>query len=321
MKKKLTTLIVGIIITFFFAITTPFVVAQNSPSPQTTPSANQPASAPVELDHKTLFVIQSNLGGFSAKERAKRVINGLRDFADNQALSLDEVAVYTADKDGIPLTVISANNIPLITISNTDAQLADKSRPELAQEYLQKIKEAIRGYRQERSLKYLLRATLWSIFATVTLIVALWITNNLFARIYQRLKVWEESYIHPVRFGNWELIRANQLDNIILWFTRLAEAVIILGLLIAYFPFVFRQFPWTRGLAKTFEVYLVETLHSGWQAFVSYLPSLLMIILVVVITYFIVRLSKPFFRELGEGTFSLPGFYPEWADATQKLVV
>jgi hypothetical protein len=135
MKKKLTTLIVGIIITFFFAITTPFVVAQNSPSSQTTPSANQPASAPVELDHKTLFVIQSNLGGFSAKERAKRVINGLRDFADNQALSLDEVAVYTADKDGIPLTVISANNIPLITISNTDAQLADKSRPELAPDF------------------------------------------------------------------------------------------------------------------------------------------------------------------------------------------
>jgi len=320
MKKKLTTLIVGIIITFFFAITIPLVVAQNSPSPQTTPSANQPASVPVELDHKTLFVIQSNLGGFSAKERAKRAINSLRDFADNQALSLDEMTVYTGDKDGIPLTVISTNNIPLITISNADAQLADKSRPELAQEYLQKIKEAVRGYRQERSLKYLLRAALWSVFATVTLIVALWVTNNVFARIYQRLKVWQESYIHPVRFGNWELIRANQLDNIILWFARFAEAIIILGLLIAYFPFVFRQFPWTRGLAKTFEVYLVETLHSGWQAFVSYLPSLLMIILIVVITYFIVRLSKPFFRELGEGTFSLPGFYPEWADATQKLV-
>jgi small-conductance mechanosensitive channel len=156
--------------------------------------------------------------------------------------------------------------------------------------------------------------------ATVVLILALWITNNIFARIYQQLKAWGESYIHPVRFGNWKLIRANQLDNILIWLFRLAQAAIILGLLVAYFPFVLEQFPWTRGLAKTLKGYLVGRLQSGWQAFVNYLPSLLTIVLVVVVTVFLVRLSKPFFRELGQGTFVLPGFYPEWADPTQKLV-
>lgn len=254
------------------------------------------------------------------QERAQRASQRLRDFAENQALPLDELKVYAADKDGIPLTVINAGDVSLIAISNTDAQLAGKSRPELAQEYLQKIKEAVSRYRQERSLEYLLRATLWTVIATVALIVALLITNNVFARIYQRLKVWGESYIHPVRFGNWELIRANQLDDLITWLIRLAQAVIILGLLVAYFPFVLEQFPWTRGLAKTLKGYLVGTLQAGWQAFVNYLPSLLTIVLVVVVTYFLVRLSKPFFRELGQGTFSLPGFYPEWADPTQKLV-
>jgi small-conductance mechanosensitive channel len=320
MKKIGQTFIIWLLVAFLIVTTIPLVVAQNGFSPQPTPPASQSSSATVVLEGETLFVIQTQQGGLSVQKRAQRINQRLRDFAENQDISLDELEVYVGDKDGIPLTTVSAGNILLIAVSNADAQIADKSRLELAREYLQKIKEAVSVYRQERSLQYLLHATLWTVLATVTLIVTTFIANNIFAKIYHRLKVWQESYIHPVRLGNWELIRANQLDDIITWLARITQAAIILGLLVAYFPFVLKQFPWTRGLAKTFEGYLVGTLQSGWQAFVNYLPSLLTIVLVVVVTYFLVRLSKPFFRELGQGTFSLPGFYPEWADPTQKLV-
>jgi hypothetical protein len=198
----------------------------------------------VQLEGKTFFVLQSQLGGLSAQERARRMNQNLREFADNPSLSLDELEIYTGDKDGIPLTLMSAGNISLIAI------------------------------------------------ATIALIVAVVITNNTFARIYQRLKVWGESYIRPVRLGNWELIRANQLDNILTWLVRFAQAAIILGLLVFYFPFVLEQFPWTRGLGKVFEGYLVGTLQSGWQALVNYLPSLLTILLVVAVTYFLLRALK-----------------------------
>jgi small-conductance mechanosensitive channel len=244
----------------------------------------------------------------------------LREFADNQALSLNELEMYTGDKDGIPLTAISAGSVSLISISDADAQLAGKPRSELGQEYFQTIKQAVSSYRQERSLQYLLRAALWSAIATISLIVVLLIANNIFARIYQRLKAWQETYIHPVRLGNWELIRANQLDDILTWLVRLVQTILILGLFVAYFPFVFKQFPWTRELAKTVESYLLATLQVGWQAFVSYLPSLFTIALIMIVASFLLNLSKPFFRELGEGRFALPGFYPEWADATHKLV-
>jgi small-conductance mechanosensitive channel len=166
----------------------------------------------------------------------------------------------------------------------------------------------------------LLGATLRSVIATLVLIIAFLITNNIFARIYQRLKVWGESYIRPVRLGNWELIRANQLDNIMIGLMKLAQAAIILGLLIIYFPFVLAQFPLTRKFAETFQNHLLEILQSSWKAFVEYLPSLLTIVLVLVSTYFLLRLSKPFFRELSAGTLSLPGFYPEWAQPTYRLV-
>jgi small-conductance mechanosensitive channel len=320
MKKTLKMLIAGIILAFFLTITIPLGVAQNSATPHPESSASLSASAPVVLENKTLFVIQTPLGGASSQERAQRVNRNLRLFADNQARALDELEVYRADTEGIPLTVIRAGDIFLLAISNADAQIAGKSRPELAQEYFKEIKEAVSRYRQERRLPYLLRAAAWSAIATIALIVALFITHNLFAQVYQQLKVWGETYIRPVRLGNWDLIRANQLDDFITWLVRLAQAAMILGLLAAYFPFVLKQFPWTRGLAKTLEGNLLETLRAGWQGLVNYLPSLFTIVLVIVITSFLLRLSKPFFQELSQGTVALPGFYPEWADATHKLV-
>lgn len=320
MKKIGQTFITWLLVTFLMVTAIPLVVAQNSPSPKPNVPAIESNRGSVILDNETLFVIETELGGSSPSERSQRMSQSLKDFADNQALSLNELEIYTGDKDGIPLTVIRAGNLFLTTISSADAQIAGKPRPELATLYLEKIKAGVSRYREQRSLEYLLRASLWSVLATVALIIILLITNNVFARIDQRLKIWEESYIRPVRFGNWELIRANQLDNIILWLVRLVQVGMILGLLAAYFPFVLRQFPWTRRLAKTLEGYLVATLQTGWQAFINYLPSLLTIILVIVATQFLLSLSKPFFRELSTGTFSLPGFYSEWADATQKLV-
>jgi small-conductance mechanosensitive channel len=320
MNKNLTTFITGIILAFLLTITMPLVVAQNTPSPHPTSPPSQDVTAPVVIENETLFFIQTSQSGLSIQERAGRINQRLRYFAENQDISLNQIEVYNGDKDGIPLTTISAGNILLMGISDKDAQKVGKPRPELAQEYSENIKNAVSLYRKERSLKYLLRGTLWCVVATVILIVVLLITNNVFTRIYQKLKNWQESYIHPVRIGNWELIRANQLDNIITWFVQFTQGVIILVVLITYFPFVLRQFPWTRGLAQTIEGHLIRILQGGWEAFVGYLPNLLTIVLVVMITYFLIRLSQPFFRELGQGTFLLPGFYPEWADATQKLV-
>jgi hypothetical protein len=55
MKKILRTLIFGIVLAFFLAITIPLVVAQDAPFPQPIPPASQPASGPVVLEGETLL--------------------------------------------------------------------------------------------------------------------------------------------------------------------------------------------------------------------------------------------------------------------------
>ncbi len=294
--------------------------AQNDPSPVPPSPPNKIPDGVVILENETLFAIETQLSGASAQLRAERVNQRLREFAENQALPLEELKVYNADEEGIPLTAITAGDMAIFAISDADAKLAGKSREKLGQEYLQKIKDAVIRYRTARSSNYLFVASLWAFVATILFVFGLYISNNTFIKIYLRIRMWGESYIHPLRIGTWELIRPNQLDNILIWLVRLLHASVVLCLLIAYFTFVLKQFPGTRGISKTFEAAFVRVIQSGWDAFIDYLPNLFTIVLVSICTSFLIRVSKPFFRELSEGNLSIPGFYPEWAEPTHNLI-
>jgi small-conductance mechanosensitive channel len=230
------------------------------------------------------------------------------------------IQAYAGDKEGVPLTIISAGHITIVTLTDVDAQAAGKPRAELTQAYLQKIKAVVSHYRQDRSFQHLIRGVIFILIATVVLIISLWITNNIFARIYQKLKTWGNTYIRGFHIGSLELIRSNQLDSIVGFIARIVQAGIILGLFVVYIPFALRQFPGTRGLASTLDDYLLGVLQSAWNAFVDYLPNLFTVVLVIAIAYFLLRAAKPFFQELGEGIISLPGFYADWTWPTYRIL-
>ncbi|GBF80727.1 small-conductance mechanosensitive channel [Aphanothece sacrum FPU1] len=272
------------------------------------------------LDGQTIFTLKKPLGGISTQNRAKGVNNRLKEFANDEKISIDDIEMYIGDNDGIPLTIISAGSITITTVTEADAKAANMTRSQLSEERLQNIKKAVERYRQERGFLNFIRGIILSIITTFILWICLFITNNTFGKIDQKLKIWGMTYIQPVRIGSFELIRANQLDNVIHSLARILHLGIILGLFILYFPFVLSQFILTRSLAKSFWHYISSTLTTGWQAFIAYLPSLLIIILVIVTACFFLRLSKSFFEELRQETFSLPGFYPEWSLPTSRLV-
>ncbi|WP_124970392.1 mechanosensitive ion channel family protein [Aphanothece sacrum] len=313
MKKVIQNFIIWLLISLVVVTVTPLIMAQSTPS-------GDSGDFPVMLDGQTIFTLKKPLGGISTQNRAKGVNNRLKEFANDEKISIDDIEMYIGDNDGIPLTIISAGSITITTVTEADAKAANMTRSQLSEERLQNIKKAVERYRQERGFLNFIRGIILSIITTFILWICLFITNNTFGKIDQKLKIWGMTYIQPVRIGSFELIRANQLDNVIHSLARILHLGIILGLFILYFPFVLSQFILTRSLAKSFWHYISSTLTTGWQAFIAYLPSLLIIILVIVTACFFLRLSKSFFEELRQETFSLPGFYPEWSLPTSRLV-
>jgi small-conductance mechanosensitive channel len=94
----------------------------------------------------------------------------------------------------------------------------------------------------------------------------------------------------------------------------------VLVLLYFYLPLVFSFFPWTRGLATTLFGYIVSPLKVVWLAFVSYLPNVFFIGVILFVTHYIIKFIRLIFTEIGKGTITFPGFYRDWAGPTYKII-
>lgn len=317
MKKIISTFITWFLAAFLLLSTISSAYPQTSPSPEATPSSS---GVPVVFEDKILFFIQNPLGARSPEQRSQRANQMIGEFARDFTLSLDDLQVTSLDEEGIPLSKIIAGSKIIINISEQDAISAGKTRGELANEYRQKISSAVEQYREATSPNYLLIGTIYSIILTFFLLFLLLVVNRFFANIYRSLDVWSGEHIHEVRLGNYQLIRAKEIHTLLILVIRFFQTGIILMLLGVYLIFVFKQFPWTRDFGEIFWGNLVTILEKGWQLFILYLPNLITIVLVITLVYYLQTLARSFFNELNQGEISLPGFYPEWAWPTYRLV-
>lgn len=103
----------------------------------------------------------------------------------------------------------------------------------------------------------------------------------------------------------------------ILGVTRIAA---VLTLLAVYVPFLFSLFDPTRHLVDRLLGLTQRNLATFAAAVRSYLPDLVFIVLVSLITWAVLKLLKVGFREVYEGRISVRGFYPSWARPTYAIV-
>ncbi|MBN2084463.1 MAG: mechanosensitive ion channel [Anaerolineales bacterium] len=122
------------------------------------------------------------------------------------------------------------------------------------------------------------------------------------------------------RIQKLQLLSARQVTEFLLLATRYSRYAITLLLAMVYLMGIFSIFPQTRGIVSEGVNVLAEILTSGWLNFVDYLPNLLSLIVVMVMTYFGLRLVRFFFLEIEKGTISLAGFQLEWAKPTYSII-
>ncbi len=65
---------------------------------------------------------------------------------------------------------------------------------------------------------------------------------------------------------------------------------------------------------------LFQSISKGWQGFVDYLPSLLNLIVIVVVIYYLLKFVRFIFDEIEKGTITLANFHRDWAIPTYQLL-
>jgi len=96
--------------------------------------------------------------------------------------------------------------------------------------------------------------------------------------------------------------------------------VIIFALIEAYVTVTLGFYSSTREISLTMTKWIFSQLEQLGMTALDYLPNLLVVVVIAVFTNYVVRLIRLVFSQIGKGDLRIHGFYPDWAEPTDKLV-
>lgn len=278
------------------------------------PAFSQESSS-VTVNNQKIFDIKTPVGSFTPKARAQAISQRIINLAKDQTFDVNSIQI--SDKKNY--TNITANGSVIMTITNSDAQAANKSKTALAYDYRQRIQRAIREYRNEHSLRHILLGIFYTIAATLFLIIVFKLFRFLYKWLIKKLRSFSK-YIKPLKIQRFELLPVSNIFKVIIGFIKFLGITGEIGLVYFYLVFVLGLFSWTQGFAEDLSEYFISSLRNIGTAIVAYIPSLFFIILVIVLTRYILKLVKYIFKGIEEGRIVLSGFYKEWSEPTSKIV-
>lgn len=249
------------------ATTVSFAYSQPS-----SPTPTQQTGAPVVLGGEMLFYIQARVASFSPEFRAQVVSNRIATFAKDTEVSLDTLKIF--DNEAAATVDIRAGEQTLVTIADVDAVAAGQSRQELANQYLQTIKESVTEFRASYSVQNLLRGAAYTLIATVVLIASFIATTKSVPIIYRQLRRWRGTRIPAFSLFGTQVLSSRRVVDLISEIIKIARLALFLGLLYLYINLVLSFFPWTKGLARVLFGYIQTAIATLGAGLLAYLPNL-----------------------------------------------
>lgn len=272
-------------------------------------------SASVRLGGRVLFAVRG-IPGIPAAERARTIGERIRAVAADRTFDLAGLSTREVDLG----TAIVAGESVLAIISDIDVQLVGlQDRSALADLYADRIRAAAQRYRTDREIGTLLQRAAYALGATLLLALVLsalrWLQRRSFT-LGQRYA----DRLGGVRVKSVQLLASRQIRAILSGLLRAGFALAALFLVYTYLSGVLRLFPWTRGIADDLLRYVLDPLRLIALGFVRYLPNLVFLVILVLVTRLVLRGLALFRDAVARGTVQISGFDAEWARPTYRLV-
>ncbi|MDD2319899.1 MAG: mechanosensitive ion channel family protein [Geobacteraceae bacterium] len=286
---------------------------KNAPSPKEPP---KPPIGRVVLEGKPLFTVQEKILSLTPEDRASRISARLARLARNPLFKAETITTI----EGETTTDIATGEIIIMTVTEKDAEVTEKPRSDLAKEYAATIRAAIEETNYAYSIRSIVIGALYAILATAVLVALLIAITRLFPKLIARIQSYKGTRIRTIRFQSLDLLQEDRIVAFLITTARVFRMMLILILFYIYIPLVFSFFPWTRGFSAKLFQYFMLPLQKIWAAFASYLPNIFYIGIIIALTHFANKFCRFFFTQIEKKTIIIPGFFPEWADASFKIV-
>lgn len=279
------------------------------------PAAQNIETAPVTLDHKTLFAVRGILA-YPAKERARLIAERIRTVASDPGISVDAI---TSVKAGDMINLM-AGDFFVMSIVDADANLEGVTKQQLAIVYIEKIRDSVTSYRRARSGENIARGIVYGCVATIALIVIIFLVVRLFRKLRSSLERSFKEKRRSLEMKSMKIIGVGEAWAAIEDGLRTVRFIVVLALFYFYLESVLRLFPWTRLYALKLFGYVIDPLKIMGTGILKEIPDILFIVVLVLVVRLGLKFMHIFFRQIELGTRAIAGFYPEWAKPTDRLL-
>jgi small-conductance mechanosensitive channel len=276
----------------------------------------EPKGEPVIINKDTLFKFYAGQGMFNSAERAGIVTKRIEALVSRLDFNPDSLTL----KNDTSVSVISYNSQIVLAVNNKDASFSELNRPQLAASYLDILKKKLGNYFTSSNTQQVVINILEAVAVVILLIALIWALNR--GSRWVKLKIlraWENRMDKlaaqgaPVKY-------AKRLLPLITGMLRIVRFILIIILVYLALPVLFFIFPSSKPIAVQLLSYVVNPFKSIVLAILHYIPNLLTIAVIYIVTRYIVKLVKFIANEIALGAIIINGFYAEWAMPTYNIV-
>ncbi|MBV8630240.1 MAG: mechanosensitive ion channel family protein [Silvibacterium sp.] len=323
MKKTLANLYLSALICLGLVTCAQRAAGQQQPAPAAATSAASTAGIPDEeipagevvIDGNPVLTVYEPVGTLTPQGRADAIKSRIIALARDASIPANSIHLEVRDA----WTEIVAENLVIMAVTDADARGAGEPRQQLAEAYLQKIRQTVESYRQDHSWRMILRAILKTALATVFLVIALWLVRRV--RLFVRHRIEKRTEISAARQDKsaWHLW-VSYVGPFLLGLGTFLRWTLILALFEIFLTVTLGFYSSTREISLTATKWVLSQLELLAKSALDYLPNLVVIGVVALVTYYLMRLIKLVFAQIRKGDLKIHGFYPDWAEPTDKLI-
>jgi small-conductance mechanosensitive channel len=271
---------------------------------------------PVAPFGDTLFFIYTKLGSTRPQERAEIISGKIQALYDDDFFRIDSLKLKQEEGS---LDIIYKDLI-VLSINDFDALWYNKSKEDIAEEYLAKIKLSIVEQRKEKHFaKLLLRIGL-----SILIIIGIWFLIHLTGKLFQKLNRWlvnkKAFFFKGIRFRNYDFLTPKQELRWAMKINGIIKWLVILLLVYLTLPLIFSLFPFSRGWANVLLTWVWVPFRGILLAIWDYLPNVITILVIFFVTRYFIKLLGFIALEIENGNLQIPNFYPDWVKPTFLIV-
>jgi len=278
--------------------------------------AGDPALSPatLKIQNRPIVTLRGTMLGYTPKQRveaAEARIQLLIERGETHPVSA------VARPEGM-MVRIGDKGVFVVTPADIN-EPAGESLDEVSNRAAQNLTQALKEVDEATHGELVLRAIGLAVAATVILVLALatirrvhrWLSAHLADVVGPRLKT--------LAIGGF----TQHIEGIILFIrgvVGLTAWFLVIVSLYLWLTFSLTKFPYSRPWGEQLDNYMINGIKAILLTVVDFIPGLVIVAVIFLITRFLARLARLFFDAIESGHVTVPGLYAETAQPTRRIV-